>query len=189
MSRNALNGIKPQTCLDDLESFYYVLLYFARIHMDANYAQRPLPPPLEYWDHPSASANKQGFILDTFEYEIDPRLGKPFQTLLERLHSVFRDILVQAVLASRDEPPPVVNHEDVYDMMLSHVRDAIDDLNRETQDGITTPTMPSPKVATDEDESQSSVKRKALILARKKIVRTLATNRVRRPRTSSRVTE
>jgi hypothetical protein len=188
MSRNVLKGIEPQTCLDDLESFYYVLVYFARIHMGDKYPHRPLPTPLDYWDHPSAYDYKFAFLLYPFEYVIDPRLGKPFQTLVERLHSVFRDILVQALLADRG-PPPVVNPEEVYDMMLSHVRDAIDDLNRETQDGITTPTMRSPKVDTDEDESQSSVKRKAMIIARRKIVRTLAANRERRPRPSSRGTD
>jgi hypothetical protein len=128
MSHNALNGIKPQTCLDDLESLYYVLLYFARIHMGSKYRKWTLPPPLDSWDHPSASNCKYAFLLHTFNYVTDPRLGKPFQTLVERLHSMFRDIFLQALLADRrDEPPPVVrwkeNMEAVESMSLKWVTD------------------------------------------------------------------
>ena len=138
MSHKALNGIEPQTCLDDLESFYYVLLYLARRHMRTEYSG--LPPPLDSWEQASASEAKHGYFLLKFRFVTDPRLGKPFQTLVERLHSVFRDMFLQAILAEeRGEPPPAVNHEEVYDMMLSHVRDAIDDLNLETQNGVSTP--------------------------------------------------
>ena len=140
MSRNTLKGIEPQTCLDDLESFYYVLLYIARIHMDPTRAVRSLPPPLDGWDDSRAWWSKQGFISTEFSFTTDPQLGKPFQTLVERLHSVFTDMLFDRLFAvDRGEPPPVVNHDKVYDLMLSHVRDAIDELNQETEDGITTP--------------------------------------------------
>ena len=193
MSRNALKGIEPQTCLDDLESFYYVLLYIATIHMGTKFSGGRLPPPLTPWDGPTASSAKNGFILSSFAEVTDPRLGKPFQTLAERLHSVFRNIMVQAFLADgRDEPPPVVNHQDIYDIMLSHVRDAIDDLDRETQDGITTPCQlihEERNANTLEDDSSSSAPRRSKSRARKKVVRTLAANRARRHRPSARPTD
>ena len=189
MSRNTLKGIEPQTCLDDLESFYYVLLYIATIHMDTKFSRRGLPSPLTLWDGPRAFASKTDFILSRFAEVTDPRLGKPFQKLAERLHSVFRKIMVQAFIADgRDEPPPVVNHEEIYDMMLSHVRDAIDDLDRETQDGITTPSQLIHKeknANTLEDDSSSSAPRRLKSRARKKTVRTLAANRTRRHRPRS----
>ena len=191
MSRNALKGIEPQTYLDDLESFYYVLLYIARIHMGTRFAWRPLPPPLTYWDHVTAFEAKSGFIPIRFDYDVDPRLGKPFQRLVERLHAVFRDMLIQAAIAdSRDEPRPVVNHEAVYDMMLSHVRDAIDDLNQEMQEGITTPCqlIQEKNAHTLDDDSSSFAQRRSKNRERRKIVRTLATNRARRLRPSARVT-
>ena len=190
MSRNTLKGIEPQTCLDDLESFYYVLLYIARIHME-NLSRRPMPPPLEQWDHPSAWSAKQGFISTEFDWPTDPRLGKPFETLLGRLHSVFTNMLFEEIFARRrGEPPPAVNHDKVYDLVLSHVRDAIDELNQETEDGITTPrnlshganTIPRNQI------KSSSVESWPKIPAYKKIVRTLATNRARRTRASLRVT-
>ena len=193
MSRNALKGIEPQTCLDDLESFYYVLLYIARIHMGSKFSGGRLPSPLTFWDGPRAFVNKTAFILSSFAEVTDPRLGKPFQTLAERLHSVFRNIMVQAFIADgRDEPPPVVNHEDIYDLMLSHVRDAIDDLDRETQDGITTPCQlihEEKNANTLEDDSSSSAPRRLKNRARKKIVRTLAANRARRHRPRARPTD
>ena len=192
MSRNALKGIEPQTCLDDLESFYYVLLYLARRHMGTKFS-RSLPSPLNAWDHPLASSLKHGFLSHEFEYPTDPQLGKPFRTLVGRLHSVFRNILVQAFLADcRDEPPPILYHEDIYDMMLSHVRDAIDDLDQEIRDGITTPSKPSHEEASVDDffaESSASVERWSKIQARKKIVRTLATNRPRRNKACPRLTD
>jgi len=94
-----------------------------------------IPHPLTNWEYPTASSAKYGFLLSKFDCEIDPRLGKRFQTLIEGLHDVFRKMLVQAALAD-DEPPPI-HHDKIYHVMLYHVRDAIDDLNRETQDGVT----------------------------------------------------
>ena len=184
MSRNALKGIEPQTYLDDLESFYYVLLYIARIHMDIRISGQRLPSPFDPWEGPTAFESKSGFIPNIFDYDVDPRLGKPFQTLVERMHAVFRNMLIRALLAhTRDEPPPVVNHEEVYNMMLSHVRDAIDELNRETQEGITTPCRPIHKEGNvDSQEDGSQVKKRSKNRVRKKIVRTLAANRTRRHR-------
>ena len=192
MSRNALKGIEPQTCLDDLESFYYVLLYLARKHMGSKFS-RDLPTPLDGWNRPLASSMKHGFLFHEFEFPTDPLLGKPFRTLVERLHSVFRNILVQDFLAKfSHEPPPIVHHEEIYDKMLSHVRDAIDDLDREIRDGITTPPAPTHDEAGVDSffaESSGSVKRWSKIQARKKIVRTLAANRARRKKASPRLTD
>ena len=184
MSRNALNGTEAQTCLDDLESFYYVLFYISRIHVSPESAGRSLPHPFESWERPNASVAKFAFLFSRFKYTTDPRLGKPFQILVERLHSVFRNVVVQAFLADgRDEPPPIVNHEEIYDMMLAHVRDAIEDLNQELQDGITTPNNSGHGVGTKEVPSERfSWIENPRVPKRKKIVRTLAANRARRSR-------
>ena len=192
MSRNTLKGIEPQTCLDDLESFYYVLLYIARIHMDPELAVRSLPPPLDGWDDPRAWWAKQGFISLKFDWPTDPRLGKPVETLVGRLHSVFKDMLFQKIFAEeRGEPPPAVNHDEVYELMLSHVRDAINELNQETEDGVTTPHNLSHEAntITQNQVRSSSVESWPKIKAYKKIVKTLATNRARRTKASLRVTD
>ena len=162
--------------------------------MDPERAVRSLPPPLDGWDDSRAWWAKQGFISAKFGFTTDPRLGKPFQTLVGRLHSVFRDMLFQRLIAEeKGESPPAVNHDKVYDLMLSHVHDAIDELNQETEGGITTPRKLSHKEANpitpNEDGSQSSGESWLKVPAYKKIVRTLATNRVRRTKASLRVTD
>ena len=147
MSRNALKGIEPQTYLDDLESFYYVFVYLILLNGEKPVPGYNLPSPLDEWARPAASSCKYGFLFSEFNYKTDPRFGQPLETLVKRLHSVFRKIIVQAFLAeNRDELLPIVNHEEVYDTMLSHVRDAIEDLNKEIQDGITTPDITGPGV-------------------------------------------
>ena len=185
MSRKALEGIEPQTCLDDLESFLYVLVYIAMRHTGTVDPSEHFPDPLDDWEHSTASMSKFGFLFTKFDYAIDRRLGKPFQTLVERLHSVFRNLVIQAIRADgRDEAPPVVNHEEIYDMMLAHVRDAIEDLNQELQDGVSTPCDSGHDSDTSEVpffETSSSVERPKIP---RKIVRTLATNRARRSRSS-----
>jgi hypothetical protein len=127
MSRNALKGIEPRTYLDDMESFYYVLLYIARINTDIELSSGGIPPLLTPWEDPTAASAMNGYILNKFDYDTDPRLGKSFQTLVGRLHSVFRNMLPQAFIAEgREEPPPLVIHEEIYNMMLSHIRVAIE---------------------------------------------------------------
>ena len=162
--------------------------------MENKLSRRPLPPPLEDWDHPRAHFAKHGFISTEFDFAIDPRLGKPFQTLVARLHSVFTNLLYQKLFAERrGDPPPAVDHNEIYDLMLSHVRDAIDELNRETNDGITMPRKLSHEEANvitqNEEEPQSSIESWSMIPACKKIMRTLATNRARRKKSSLRVTD
>ena len=189
MSRNALKGIHPQTCLDDLESFYYVLLYITRRHMGPTIS-RGLPSPLNDWDHQLAASMKHGFLSHKFEYAIDPQLGKPFQALVGRLHSVFKDMLFAELFADhRGEPPPVVNHDEIYDKMLSYVREAIEELNREIHDGVTTPFKSSHEEPKMQDGTPSSVESWSKIPACKKIVRTLATDRARRNKAGLRMSE
>jgi hypothetical protein len=49
-------------------------------------------------------------------------------------------MFIQAFIAEgREELPPLVIHEEIYDMMVSHVRDAINSINVQTQEGITPP--------------------------------------------------
>ena len=160
--------------------------------MDPERAVRSLPPPLDGWDDSRAWWAKQGFISTEFTFTTDPRLGKPFQTLVGRLHSVFTDMLFDRLFAvDRGEPPPAVNHDEAYDLMLSHVRDAIDELNQETEDEITTPRKLSHEQANaiTQNEVEFSVESWPKIPAYKKIVRTLATNRARRTKASLRVTD
>jgi len=184
MSRKALEGIEPQTCLDDLESFLYVLVYIALRDTGTVSPGENFPSPLDNWGYPTASMSKFGFLFTRFDYAIDRRLGKPFQTLVERLHSVFRNIVIQAIRAdSTDEPPPIVDQEEIYDMMLTHVCDAIEDLNQELQEGISTPCDSGRDVDTKEapfDDTSWVDKPKMP----RKIVRTLATNSARRSRAS-----
>ena len=118
MSRTALDSNEPQTCIDDLESFYYTLVYIAMIHTGRVYAGEKFPSPIDNWESRSDSAAKCGFLLTRFRYTIDPRLRKPFQTLVERLYSMFRNMVIQVTFADMiDGPPPVVNHEEIYDVI------------------------------------------------------------------------
>ena len=193
MSRKALDGIEPQTCLDDLESFYYTLLYISLRYIDTLSAEERIPHPLAEWEYSTASVSKYGFLSTKFKYTTDPQLGKPFQTLVERLHGVFRNMLVEAAFAD-DEPPPV-HYDEVYDMMLSHVHDAIDDLNRETHDAIAIPCDLSHEKDgnvgnLEGSQSLPSVsRRRPTTPATKTIVRTLAANRARRNQANLQVTD
>ena len=69
-------------------------------------------------------------------------------------------MVIQASLTDgSDEPPPVFNNEEIHDIMFSHVRDAIDDVNQEMQDGISTPCNPSHRKEgnVDRQEGESSL--------------------------------
>ncbi|KAF8583187.1 hypothetical protein K439DRAFT_1634618 [Ramaria rubella] len=137
MSRNALEGTKPQTYLDDLESFYYVLVYISLVYKGPGLLNKDLPSPLDEWILPDAHQYKGGFLADTFTDEVSPWFGKPFQSLVEKLHSVFFKIIVRWVVAQENgHPPPPVDDAEVYATMLSHVREAIDSLAQEDKVNI-----------------------------------------------------
>jgi hypothetical protein len=70
MSRNALKGIEPQTYLDDLESFYHVLLYIARIYMDTELSGGGLLPPLTNWENSTAASAKNGYIMTQTSFSV-----------------------------------------------------------------------------------------------------------------------
>jgi hypothetical protein len=90
MSHKALDGIEPQTCMDDLESFYYTLLYIVVVYGKKNIGHH-LPRPVSDWVDGTASFTKRGFLISTFQYKLESQLGKPFQTLVERLHSLYSE--------------------------------------------------------------------------------------------------
>ena len=64
------------------------------------------------------------------------------------------------------EPPPVVNYDNIHDLILCHLRDVIDDLDR-TESGIITPLKSSHEGA-EEDDPSTSVERWSKIQGHKK---------------------
>src|SRR5882724_9263185 len=117
MSGNALEGEAPHTFLDDLESFYYVMLYIAMVYTAPDCPKEELPRPLYGWNHrPLPSDAKQGFLVSDFRPQANVWFGAPFQTLLDRLHSIFQKVFRQNFLAEFEgQPRPVVNRDEVYD--------------------------------------------------------------------------
>src|SRR5882724_10089082 len=132
MSGNALEGKAPHTFLDDLESFYYAMLYIAMVYTAPDCRKEKLPPRLHDWTRPFPEGAKLGFLLSDACPPVGAWFGTPFQTLLDRIHSIFQKIFKQKFLAEvKGQPLPVVNHHEVYDTMISHIRQAIDDLGVE----------------------------------------------------------
>jgi hypothetical protein len=188
MSGNALRGNEPHTYLDDLESFFYAMIYITLAYTAPGCPKKDLPHPLSRWDEPFAADAKEGFIGLDFHLDVEVWFGAPFQNLLERLHSIFKNILRQKVTADhRGKPLPVVNHVQVYETMLSHIRQAIDDLSLEST------TSPPPEdigamggggQEVEQPSTVSSQSRKVVARKRKRkrksIVMTLASSRPRR---------
>ncbi|KAF8587455.1 hypothetical protein K439DRAFT_1630751, partial [Ramaria rubella] len=158
MSRNALEGIKPQTYLDDLESFYYVLVYISLLYRGPG------------WILPSALHNKRGFLAIRFKGKVSP-------WLVENLHSVFFQIILRWLIAQENEqPPPNVDDTEVYATMLSHVREAIDSVAQE--DDVNSGAV--------ESSTSSGIMTWMKMPRSNKLVLTLAANRARRDKANYR---
>jgi len=146
MSWNVLKGDTPHTFLDDLESFFYVMFYIAMTYTAPDCRKEELPDLLYDWNHyPLPSDAKQGFFLADSTPKVSVWFGAPIQNLLNRLHSIFKNILRQKYLAEYDgQPRPVVNRDEVYETMLSHIRQAIEDLGVEESEKPVEPAAPAP---------------------------------------------
>jgi len=132
MSGSAIEGEAPHTFLDDLESFYYVMLYIAMVYTAPDRRKEDLPALLSEWSKPLASDSKPGFLISDSRPKVSVWFGEPFQNLVDRLHSIFKNIFRQNFSAEfKGQPKPVVNRDEVYDTMISHIRQAIDDLGVE----------------------------------------------------------
>ncbi|KAF8587439.1 hypothetical protein K439DRAFT_825968 [Ramaria rubella] len=190
MSRNALEGIKPQTYLDDLESFYYVLVYISLLYRGPGLLKEDLPPPLDRWILPSALHNKRGFLAIRFKGKVSPWFGKPFQRLVENLHSVFFQIILRWLIAQENEqPPPNVDDTEVYATMLSHVREAIDSVAQE--DDVNSVANGAGALAdigegAVESSTSSGIMTWMKMPRSNKLVLTLAANRARRDKANYR---
>ncbi|KAF8584582.1 hypothetical protein K439DRAFT_1566433 [Ramaria rubella] len=137
MSERALKG-ETHTFMDDLESFYYVLVYIGRTYSGPRTMRKDAKTlqPMVNWDQPRASGVKKGFLIDEF-YKANDWFGKPYQTLLERTHSIFNDLLREQLMASvGGHPPPVANSTEVYNMMVSYAREAVEDVLREQSESL-----------------------------------------------------
>lgn len=132
MSGKALEGDASHTYLDDLESFYYVMVYISLAYAGPGRRKAYLPQPLPRWEEPLAFRAKQGFLVSDFIPQVDVWFGPPFQNLIDRLHSVFQNMFRQKIIAEyRGNPQPKVNCAEIYDTMISHICQAIDDVGLE----------------------------------------------------------
>ena len=88
MSGNALEGEAPHTFLDDLESFYYVMLYIAVVYTAPDCRKDTLPPRLQDWTRPFPEDAKLGFIMSNARLRVDVWFGTPFQTDYTIFHNI-----------------------------------------------------------------------------------------------------
>lgn len=167
MSRNVLEGKNTHDYLDDLESFYFVLMSIIVLFNGPNSPKREPPDDIRRFAGERALAQKTSHFLQTrFSLEITDWFGAPFRNLASRLQSLFGTRLRNARLAEFDgeNAPPVEPMKD-SDEFLACVRQAIADVEHEdnladTLAGIPLPAKSSgipenvPRASDDEDPSR-----------------------------------
>ncbi|KAF8520515.1 hypothetical protein JB92DRAFT_3094664 [Gautieria morchelliformis] len=90
MSRNALDGKRPHTYIDDLEAFYFVLCWILMVY-SGPHKVKAVPKQAAWWDLPDAFVMKEGhFGIREFRLPVDRWFGPCFKTLASRLFDFFR---------------------------------------------------------------------------------------------------
>jgi hypothetical protein len=126
MSRNAHEGKKPHTYIDDLESFYFVICWILMVYSGPHKVRAP-PKEAAWWDLPEAFIMKQGhFLIPRFQLPIDPWFGPSFEALATRLFDFLRTRGPhRKTLVPPDDP------KRDYDMYLDLIRQCIFDMEAE----------------------------------------------------------
>jgi hypothetical protein len=127
MSRNALEGKRPHTYIDDLESFYFVLCWILMVYSGPHKPRAAPPKQAVWWDISDSFTMKQGhFGRPKFHLPVDAWFGPCFSALAARLYDFFllRDL-------SSSEPVPPNDPKQDYDKYLGHIRQCIIDLEAE----------------------------------------------------------
>lgn len=150
MSTNVLEGKKPHDYLDDLESFYFALVYILIMFKRPRCLRREPPDILRQWRGKFAYAAKMGHFIDpTFDLEIADWFGAPFRDLASRLHHHFGSRIRNPKIAkvTGEILPPVDPMKD-SDEFLAHIRQAITEVEQEELNpgliGVSSQTVHSP---------------------------------------------
>ncbi|HEV7737866.1 MAG TPA: hypothetical protein VGO47_10910, partial [Chlamydiales bacterium] len=119
MSYNVLAG-RQHTYIDDLESFYYVLVE-ACLGFTGPHSRTPeLPLLLFKWFGEMAATSKEGHLIQRdFDHEIQSWWGEPFRVLIEKfhekLHNLWRDNFLELRLG---QPAPSLVASTFYASIL-----------------------------------------------------------------------
>jgi hypothetical protein len=122
MSYNVLAG-RQHTYVDDLESFYYVLLEACLDFKGPRSRTSEVPLPLLTWHDEGAAKSKEGnFIGSNFRHEIKPWWGESFRVLIEKfhekLHNMWRDKFLELRLGT---PAPNIVASTLYRSILDDI--------------------------------------------------------------------
>ncbi len=132
MSRNALEGKEVHSCMDDLESFYYVLVFIVLAYSGPKSPKDSIVSPLDDWRRPLAFKAKEGYFFFDFKYKLSDWFGAPFKNLAIQLHSIFKTHLIQRFIAEhQNTSQPVLDPAHVYDQFLAFTRCAIEEVEKE----------------------------------------------------------
>jgi len=123
MSRNMLEKRGPHTYFDDLDSFYYTLIWVLCAWSGPNSPKSSLPPHITLWDddHACDYKNAELSLFDQWkDIPMDPWFGGTYRRLIKALFDFFytRFSLRLEMMAERD---PLVDYEE----FISPIKDAI----------------------------------------------------------------
>jgi len=112
--------------MDDIESFFYVLLYTCLVYSRAGTTLADLPIQVRQWQSESSEDVKGGFIQTPFRYKVQPWWGPPFQSLAEKVHKEFHTLWRQEFIAScHNQAAPVVDIGNFYNTLLRYIEEAL----------------------------------------------------------------
>jgi len=135
MSRNVLKEETPHSAMDDIESFYYVLLYSCLVFTGPGSELDDFPSPIYGWTGISAASSKGGFLQIQCDVEVQPWWGIPFQSLIGRMHAQFSELCDQEFLANFDKrATPKVDVGHIYDLFLQYIEVALEALAQNPED-------------------------------------------------------
>ncbi|KIJ36399.1 hypothetical protein M422DRAFT_69713 [Sphaerobolus stellatus SS14] len=123
---NALRKHRAHSCIDDLESFYYVLVYICAARVGPGKILSPLPDFLQTWKTPTGGYHKFDFIGTPFKWKVQPWFGAIFETLVSQFHAILCNHRRAQKLAVRNKGElPILVASNVYSQMLSYLNEAI----------------------------------------------------------------
>ena len=127
MSYKVIDGKGDHTYLDDLQSFYYVLLWILMVYSGPHKVKAKFPEDASLWDLPDSFGVKRGdFSWEEYILPVDPWFGPCFKVLASRLFYFFR--------TRRFDPAKPVSALDPgkdYDEYLGYVKQCIVDMEAE----------------------------------------------------------
>jgi hypothetical protein len=132
MSHRVLLGDRPHEFVDDLESFYYTLIFICIYFTGPDTLHSEFPGCLSVWRHAEAAHFKRGFLLGRLTEHVQDWWGASFQQLVENFHNVFAKLLRDDFLAQAEEKtPPTLDAEQLYSTMLGYIEITLEGLTND----------------------------------------------------------